>query len=407
MTRDERQLECFNSWKAQKYKGTICAATGFGKTRLGTNAIQRLLKVRPDSTVLVVVPTDVLKQQWTMILADLGLFHNTKVEIINTIVKNSYDVDFLIVDECHRLGAEEFKKAFYVIKYKLIMCLTATLNRLDGKESIIKEYAPVCDIVTIKDCLKNGWVSDFQEYKVILDVDLDEYYTEHKKFLNHFSFFNFDFSLAMSCVSDYNVKRKFAKETENSLKDVSLHAAQFVKSLKARKDFVQNHPKKVEIAQKIIAARRGKKIVTFSQTKDMAESIGEGVVYHSKVSKTKRKTIISEFSNQEAGVINAVKALDEGVDIKGLSVAITLCGTSSEIQRAQRLGRAIRFEKGKKAETFHLIIGKTMEEEWFRKSSKGLSYIVIHECELDDILNGNFEDHLETQDEKKKHMFRF
>ena len=38
----------------------------------------------------------------------------------------------------------------------MLLCLTATLQRLDGGESIIKKYAPVCDTITLDEALKNG-----------------------------------------------------------------------------------------------------------------------------------------------------------------------------------------------------------------------------------------------------------
>jgi superfamily II DNA or RNA helicase len=41
----------------------LCYATGVGKTRTACIAIQTLLKQKNDATVLVCVPTEVLKQQ--------------------------------------------------------------------------------------------------------------------------------------------------------------------------------------------------------------------------------------------------------------------------------------------------------------------------------------------------------
>lgn len=46
--------------------------------------------------------------------------------------------------------------------------------------------------------------------------------------------------------------------------------------LQKRKKFVMSHPKKFEIAKKIIAARSNKKIVTFSATIKDAESLHTG-----------------------------------------------------------------------------------------------------------------------------------
>lgn len=58
--------------------------------------------------------------------------------------------------EIHGTPSEHFVKIFEVIKYKLLLGLTGTLERLDGKEAIIKKYAPVCDRVTIDEAEKNG-----------------------------------------------------------------------------------------------------------------------------------------------------------------------------------------------------------------------------------------------------------
>lgn len=38
----------------------------------------------------------------------------------------------------------------------MILGLTATIERLDGKETIVKSFAPVCDEITIEDATANG-----------------------------------------------------------------------------------------------------------------------------------------------------------------------------------------------------------------------------------------------------------
>ena len=54
----------------------------------------------------------------------------------------------------------------------MILCLTGTLERLDGKEELIKTHAPVCDAVTRDEAIENGWLADFKNYLVMIDVDL-------------------------------------------------------------------------------------------------------------------------------------------------------------------------------------------------------------------------------------------
>ena len=36
------------------------------------------------------------------------------------------------------------------------MCLTGTMERLDGKEVIIKQYTPICDTITMDEAINNG-----------------------------------------------------------------------------------------------------------------------------------------------------------------------------------------------------------------------------------------------------------
>ena len=51
--------------------------------------------------------------------------------------------------------------------------------------------------------------------------------------------------------------------------------------------------------------------------------------------------------------------------------------------------RVIRYEQGKVAEIFNIVLNHTQEVKWFENSHKGDPYITINESELDDILAGN------------------
>lgn len=134
-----------------------------------------------------------------------------------------------------------------------------------------------------------------------------------------------------------------------------------MQALKGRKAFVQSHPKKIEVARKILEARKDKKCITFSATIKDAEKIGVGYVLHSKQSKKLNKEILEKFNADTCGVLNSSKAVDVGVDVKGLSVGIILSTDSSKIRKGQRNGRICRFEEGKTAELFTLVIRGTQE----------------------------------------------
>ena len=199
LTRDERQAESLKAWLTHKGRGCIEGCTGYGKTRIGLNAIEKVRTRYPNLSVIVVVPTDVLRNQWIKLIDERGLGFNCQVLIINTASKTLEQCDLLILDEIHKFAADQFSQVFKTIKYKLILGLTATIERLDGKHELLKKYCPVVDTVTIEVAKANGWVAEFTEYQVIITAeDIDNYRQYNKEFIQHFEFFNFDFGLAMS-----------------------------------------------------------------------------------------------------------------------------------------------------------------------------------------------------------------
>lgn len=61
--------------------------------------IGRLLNKYQNLKFIVIVPTTVLKDQWTEILDKLGYGLNCDVIVINTAIRNNYKCDVLIIDE--------------------------------------------------------------------------------------------------------------------------------------------------------------------------------------------------------------------------------------------------------------------------------------------------------------------
>lgn len=406
MTRTERQQEAVRKWIINKGKGSIEAATGFGKTNMGLMSIRALLKKYPQSRILVVVPTTTLKNQWQEKVDIEGFSFNVEVQVINTVIKHNWNCDFLVLDECHRFSSSDFSQIFTCVKYKLILGLTATFERLDGKHTIMQKYCPIVDNVSFLECLANGWVADYKEYVVLLDVDnISEYKALNKEWTEHFEFFQFDFNLAMSMVKpgvgwknklayrDELYKGNDEKKKKEILQSINYHSVRFMQTMQQRKSFINNHPKKIEIAKKIIEARSNKKIITFSNNVNMAEAIGIGDVYTGKVSKKRSATMIEDFNFAKTGVLNTCAKANEGLDIKGLSVAIILGTDSSETKARQRRGRTVRKEGNKIAEVFYLVIKDTVESKWVKNNHKTDSnYITIDEKGLEQVLRGETPD---------------
>lgn len=389
MTRDERQDLGVRKWISARCRATLMYATGVGKTRTALKAIKAFMTKNQNKKITVIVPTDYLKLQWLDELSKNGLFNDVSVEVINSAIKYDSKIDLVILDECHRYASDTFYKIFEQRSPKLVLGLSATFNRLDGRHELLNKFCPVCDYIGIKEAINNKWLSPYKEYKVLIDVpDISEYLELNRQFIESFSMFQFDFNLAMKCLTNVIYRRAYAKKIGLSAKEIDAITFTWNRALKGRKSFVMNHPLKLEITRKILDARPNSKAITFSATIKQAEQIKRGFVVHSGKTKKKNRVTIEEFSNLTIGVINTAKSLDEGADIKGLNLAIILSNTSSQTQKTQRIGRVIRYQEGKEAEIFTLVIRGTNEESWYNTSTAGKNYIEIDVQELDEILYG-------------------
>jgi len=323
VSRDERQAESVNKWLKSNGKGTIVAATGVGKTVIALKCIQKVRTKYPNLSVLVLVPTTQLKEQWESELEKWNVSNNSRVTVMNGASKRSDSCDMLIIDEAHRINAETISNVFNLIEFKLILGLTATFERLDGRHEILSKYAPVVDTITMQEALLNGWVSKYKDYVVLIDVDdLDVYQKLDSQFNEHFEFFDRDFGLIMTMVGPKGFVNKLKyrdelckytnKNPKEVLKEINYHANGFMQALQSRKKFVLEHPKKLEIAEEIIAARPDSKIITFSANTKMAESFSSGYIYTGKEGKKKNRMTLEEFSSLPAGQLNTVKLAEEG-----------------------------------------------------------------------------------------------
>ena len=362
MTRSERQRIGIEKW-SKTGRGTLQWVTGVGKTRAGLLAIKGFLSKNKNKKIVVVVPTEYLKIQWIQQLVKYGFHNDVSVEIINSAINLETQIDFLILDEIHRAAADTFYKVFQKRKPKLVLGLTATFSRLDGKHAILAYHCPIVDIISLEEALENKWLSPYIEYKVLITPnDIDVYKQYNAAFIESFSYFNNNFNLAMNCVSgimkgnkvikaSHYVRYEYAeslctlpknhpryKDTVKSiLAEVTAATFTFSRALQARKKYVFNHPKKIEIARKILSFREGTKAITFSATIAQAEKVGIGHVVHSGNTKKKNRLTMEEFNKLSSGVINTAKSLDEGADIKGLNLAIILSNSSSKTQKTQRV----------------------------------------------------------------------
>lgn len=395
---------------------------------MGIVAIRRVLNAKPNASVIVVVPSAPVAKQWKVDLAKCTTaFENVKV-ITLSIASRDYkklDCNLLVIDEIHAVPTAKNKNALF-IPHNFVLGLTATYERLDGGHKLIDRIAPVVERIPLSEGVRNKWTSKHNVYCILCEVDdLNKYNEYTKVFKGTFRFFDFDFNIPMRILTDKDFRSEYVKQMcddeaeqqgvrkydkiamsalwRECFGTVMNMAKTFINSMTERKNFIYHHPKKLEIAEKIIHAKEGKKGMTFWCTIEDAERVSEGKVYASigtnkkdadeaeKRTKAKNDAILKEFMASKGGVINTVRALNVGFDVPEIEYGIIAGFNSSKTNSKQQRGRIIRINdltKNKEAEIFYIVIRDTNDEVWFSNCIGNTEYVTILEEDLDDFLAG-------------------
>lgn len=381
----KRQNQVINKWLKNKACGTLQATTGFGKTYVALMTIQRMNERNAERTTLVVVPTQYLKSQWEEQVENLGLLHVT-VLVINTAIKVNREFDLLVLDEIHNYASNEFIKIFETTKYKFILGLTATIDRKDNRDALIRTYCPVIDTVDIVEALENGYVSNFKVFNLGIEMNEEDaaaYQKMNKDFHFNFAQFNHDFNTAMSCLSNKSYRESYARTVGRDPSELAMYAINFSRNMQKRKNFLYFASSKKKAVLELLKEFSDKKAITFSEGVDFAKDLHKempqfSVDYHSKMPKGIKSRNLNLFNDEKSDVhvIHTAKALDEGFDVKGIDLAIISSGTSSTRQDLQRTGRAIRYQEGKTAVIINIYIKDTQDERWLRARQKKSTNII-------------------------------
>ena len=142
-----------------------------------------------------------------------------------------------------------------------------------------------------------------------------------------------------------------------------------------RKNIIYNAHEKLKAVKIISNMNLEKKAIIFSQTIDFANKVTEQldncVSFHSKISKKKRIENLDLLkSGNSITRISTAKALNEGMNVPDISMAIIASGTSKTKDMIQRIGRAVRWEDGKQAIIYRIYVENSQEEKWIASSQE-------------------------------------
>jgi len=401
------QLRAVISWVKAGARGTILLPTATGKSFVALLAIKKMHnRFGTDKTTIIIVPDSNLKEQWEGIVRSLEL-PNVKVYVINTVALYGYKYkcDLLVVDEVHETPSMKFRQIFTNVTYDWLMCLTATIKRLDGLEKVVMEIAPICFERTQKMAIEKGWISTptVLNVPIFMTRDEEESLKSLSKKVGYYMKKFGDFKLMQMCISisrarDYALQRYPGDDPDEKAKEIQVWAIQGDRAVRNRKEYLYNCKHKIDATVRLLELFKVKSIV-FSQSIKFADTIDsrmgdECVVYHSQIKSGKRqfkknksfktesgavnyavkhkhntptkvgdewvvewftskavtgntisKDNILKYVNGKKRVISTARGLDKGFDCDTIMMGIDAARTRSSIAQTQRLGRIVRVFK--------------------------------------------------------------
>lgn len=371
-TKTQRQLLVIQRWLDNNYIGTLVAATGFGKTYTTILVIKKLLELNQVyPKTIIVVPTLILKDHWISELNKHKI--PAMVYVINTASKLDMECELLVIDEVHTAAAETFKLVFECIKYSKLFNLTATIERLDGLHTLLLEKAPIIDIITLKECLDNKWISPYQVYNLEVPFSNEEQKI-YNKVDNAFKYY----AMKLGYGNSFDTAKQWLANGTSIEKGI---AGAYYNSMRKRKQLITENSAKIIVTNEIINKFIDSKYIVFSEAISFVDSLiklnDTCVGIHSKMSKKLQKEAMNAFNDgrtKKRGIASC-KALSAGLDIPELDLGIRASFNSSKLINIQSIGRILRISGDKQAKFINLFTPDSQEVNWLKKSQEGLSNI--------------------------------
>ncbi len=329
--------------KNGKDKGLVVAATGTGKTYLAAMDVANFHKdCKKEISFLFIAHREELLENAINVFSKLlnmkkeafGRIYGGKREVESNMIfasvqslKNCYDIfskndfNYIIVDEFHHAAANSYRKIIKHFTPKFLLGLTATPERMDGKDILeICGYNLVGEI-GLKKAMEKELISPFHYFGVDDTIDYRDISYENGKYDE----FQLTSSLNVTFRSEYIIEKinKFGYDGKK------LSGIAYCQNIQHAL-YMKNEFSKFGYITEVIV---------------------------SKTNSTERSNILKKFEKKEIEILCVVDILNEGIDVPDINLLLFLRPTLSSTVFIQQLGRGLRKSKSKDFVTIIDFIG--------------------------------------------------
>ncbi len=317
-----------NSRAEGAVKGLVQAATGVGKTYLAafdSAQYERVLFVAHREEILQQAAVSFYNVRQC---DDYGFFNGSRKDTDKAVVFASVATlgreeylteryfrpdyfDYLVIDEFHHAVNDQYRRIVNYFKPKFMLGLTATPERMDGRN-----IYELCDYnvpyeISLKEAINKGILVPFHYYGIYDETDYS---------------------------SLHLVKGRYDEKELNETYIGNVRRYDLI-----YKYYMKYHPKRALgfCCSRQHAEEMAKEFCHRDVAAVAVYSNADGVFSED------REKAIKKLKNQEISVIFSVDMFNEGVDIASLDMVMFLRPTQSPIVFLQQLGRGLRTCKGK------------------------------------------------------------
>lgn len=372
------QQQAIDSFETFDRRGIVVLPTGSGKTRVACAAI-----ARAGCSVLVLVPTRVLLEQWratlgTLYAGPIGVVgdgeHDVRPITVMTFESAYRKLDrlgqlfgMLVIDEVHHFASGQRAEALEMCVAPIRLGLTATAPEYDspGEQRLRRLVGPlVCELGI--DDLTGDHLAELDTVRVHVSLTPDERsayerdiapYEELRADIRRANPFA-DFQTVIGAISRAPGGREVLVAMQRASKLATFPSA------------------KRRVVTTLAFRHWAERTLVFTATADAAYTVGSDLlvpVITAETPRPERETILSAFSAGDIRMIASARVLNEGIDVPAASVAIIAAGALGAREHVQRIGRILRPEPGKRAVAYELVTLDTLDEARTRAKRRRLA----------------------------------
>ena len=408
------QLQAYNNWVNNSYKGVFAMATGTGKTITALNCVLEQFKNTGNYKAIVLVPTIGLADQWeeesrkfnfrTIIKINSSINWENSLALLNTasyFEKTSYIIiatyasfqrpkfqeffrrldqnTILIGDEVHNMGSPVMLKLLLGITLEKRIGLSATPKRLYDEEGglaleiFFNDKDPYVYSYSMEDAIAKDVLCHYLYFPHIIELtelEFKTYVDISKQLAKFFDKDTGQYKKEMVVEMLLLKRKRIIHKAENkkyAFEKILRDEFEKRGNLKYTLVYV---PEGVEPDYSIndISNENDEDISLIDQYTKLVRNTDKNVmVKQFTAAVPNRDKIIKEYSHGNIHVLTSMKCLDEGIDVPRSEMAIFCASTGNPRQFIQRRGRVLRKHNDKVYAVIHdlVVVPRSAEGETY------------------------------------------